>query len=107
MRSRLEDALKVVLLVVGAGLLVSVAAFVLTVATPGYRYLGPICVDDVARPGFDPWSGQPHGRIVDQYRCPPKPPSARRSHSHRVPTPELVGRTAVPCPSGSPWVASR
>ena len=73
MRSRLDGALKMVLLMVGAGLLVSVTAFAITAGTPGYRYLGPICVDDVARPGFDPWSGQPHGRIVDQHECPRGP----------------------------------
>jgi len=99
---RLERALGLVFLVVGTGIVVSIIAFTLTASTPGYRYLGPLCADDVAAPGFDPWTGQVHGRIVNLYDCPPDPPEARenvRPHEYPVPE-ELVGRTVITIPTG-------
>ena len=56
-----------ILLVLAGGVALSVVAFWLTSATPSHAYLGGPCTDDVAVPGFDPWTGQPRGFIYDRY----------------------------------------
>ena len=102
MESRLVGAVRSIALVVAGGVIVAFVAFALTSAAPFGRYLGPICVDDVARPGFDIWTGEPHGRIVDQYQCPPDPPEARVNvvrFAYPVPD-QMVGRRAMPLPVG-------
>ena len=72
---RLERALRVTFIVVGAGVLTAIIGFALTSQTPGYTYLGGPCMQGVAMPGFDPWTGDRHGRIVETSDCLADPPS--------------------------------
>lgn len=48
------------------GTLIGVAAFSLASGpVPLYVYGGPLGARHIANPGFDPWTGVPHGRIFE------------------------------------------
>jgi hypothetical protein len=97
---RAERALRVVFLVVGAGLLTAVVAFALTSQTRGYAYLGPLCATNDVSPGFDPWTGDPHGRAYDYTpECPTDHPGIVTRVVAEIPD-ELLGRRAIPLPAG-------
>jgi hypothetical protein len=56
----------------------------------------------VAGPGFDPWTGQPHGRIYTAYDClkvPADPHAVVTTVKVDVPD-EFAGRQAIPLPIG-------
>jgi hypothetical protein len=62
-----------------------------------YTISGPVCIDrKLERPGFDPWTGQPHGVIVT---CPFEPGWETSVGSLPL---DLVGRQAIPVPVGVP-----
>ena len=83
--------------VVLAGLVTAVVLFGVTSWTAEYTYLGPACATNtVAQPGFDPWTGEPRGRIFD---CAPIDGSATTRITGEPPD-ELIGRRAVPLPVG-------
>jgi len=94
---------RLVLVLAGAAVL-SVAAFWLTSTTPRYEpSVGP-CTDHFTFPGFDPWTGQPHGFIYDDYgdTCLTDPNFAWENPT-RVAEPvpdEMLGRQAIPLPVG-------
>lgn len=92
------------LLVLAGGVALSVAAFWLTSTTPTYEYLGGPCTDLVALPGFDPWTGRPHGLIYDDHggTCLSDQDFAWESPTRVVdPVPdEMLGRQAIPLPVG-------
>jgi hypothetical protein len=91
MRSaRLEHGLWSVAVMAVGGAALAVIIFLATSTTPLYRYLGPLCAQTVSDPGFDPWTGQPHGRI---YTCPGELLTSEAPH-------ELVGRWVVLLPDG-------
>jgi hypothetical protein len=59
-----------------------------------YTISGPVCQDrTLVAPGFDPWTGMPHGVRVT---CPQLDPT---THEGTLP-PDLVGRQAIPVPVG-------
>ena len=92
------------LLVLAGGVALSVAAFWLTSTTPSYQYLGGPCTDLVALPGFDPWTGQPHGLISNDYggSC-TFDGDVTQANVTRVVDPapdEMLGRQAIPLPVG-------
>lgn len=85
-------------LAVGGILLAAVLAggllFLLTSGHEAYTISGPVCQDRTLRePGFDPWTGMPHGVTIT---CPQLDPV---SHEGTLP-PDLVGRQAIPVPVG-------
>ena len=89
-------------LVLAGGVALSVAAFWLTSTTPSHAYLGGPCTDHVALPGFDPWTGQPHGLIYDRADDCLTLPAAWENPTRVVaPVPDdLLGRQAIPIPVG-------
>ena len=99
---RYETWLRTFGFVVAGGAVLSVAAFLLTSTTPSYIYLGPACAQNVAGPAFDPWTGQPHGRIYDTWDCFAAAPGTLASLTRVVdPVPdEMLGRNAIPLPVG-------
>jgi hypothetical protein len=86
---------------------VAFAAYALTSITPSYVYLGAVCATNDAHPGFDPWTGEPHGRSFIR-DC-----KGNLGEVQAGPIPivtdtpaELVGRRAVPLPLGfALWIA--
>jgi hypothetical protein len=79
------------------GVLTAFVLLVVTASTPRYVYTGPLCqLTTVADPGFDPWTGEPHGRIFD---CQPLDGSPVARVTSDAPT-ELIGCRAVPLPLG-------
>lgn len=92
------------MLVLAGGAVLSAAAFWLTSTTPTYEWIGGPCTDHVAFPGFDPWTGQPHGFVYDDYggACLSDPNFAWQNPARVVdPVPdEMVGRQAIPLPVG-------
>ena len=95
--SRMRPWGKSIAVVVVGGVVTAIALFVLTSATPTYAYLGPLCaIREIAPPGFDPWTGEPHGRIFD---CKPIDGSATTRVTGEPPD-ELIGRPVVPLPVG-------
>jgi len=91
-------------LVLAGGVALSVAAFWLTSTTPRYEYIGGPCTDAVAVPGFDPWTGQPHGLISNDYgdTCLSDPNFVWENPTRvvdRAPD-EMLGRQAIPLPVG-------
>jgi hypothetical protein len=80
-----------------SGVVTATALFVLTSQAPAYGYLGPLCATrTVVHPGFDPWTGEPHGRT---YECKPLDGSATTLVADKAPD-ELIARRAVPLPVG-------
>jgi hypothetical protein len=97
----LRGVLAVALIVLG-GLAFALVGFGITSATSYGTYLGPLCADTVASHGFDPWTGEPHGRIYDAYVCPPVPPDNHvfeRRVVGSVP-PDMLGRPIITYPVG-------
>jgi hypothetical protein len=85
------------------GVVTATALFVLTSWTPEYTFLGPLCATrTVVHPGFDLWTGQPHGRTYD---CAPIDGSATTRITAPVPD-DLIDRRAIPLPIASLWVRS-
>jgi hypothetical protein len=83
--------------VILCGVVTAIILFGVTSATPTYAYLGPLCaIREIAPPGFDPWTGVPHGRIFD---CKPIDGSATTRVTGEPPD-ELIGRPVVPLPLG-------
>jgi hypothetical protein len=83
--------------VVFGGVVTATALFVLTSWTPEYTFLGPLCATrTVVHPGFDLWTGQPHGRTYD---CAPIDGSATTRITAPVPD-DLIDRRAIPLPIG-------
>ena len=66
----------------------AVGVSVLTAQAERYDYLGPLCAHTWTGPGFDWWTGEPHGRVYD---C------DGRLVKEEAP-PELAGRRSVPLP---------
>ena len=95
--------LRAVRIVVGTtlpGIAIGLAAFQVTSTHPTYLYLVPLCATDGEGPGFDPWTGEPHGR---RYLCSETATPDEHAFWVTVPTPaELVGRRAIPLPVGIP-----
>jgi hypothetical protein len=81
------------------GVVTGLGAFALTAHHQQYGHLGPLCRSyQIRSEGFDPWTGDPVGEI---YVCDPTYPNDPPSHHVTVPPPpELVGRRAIPVPSG-------
>jgi hypothetical protein len=83
--------------VVLSGVVTATVLFVLTSHSPVYGYLGPLCATrTVVHPGFDPWTGEPHGRT---YECKSFDGSAITLVTDKAPD-ELIDRRAVPLPVG-------
>jgi len=75
--------------VLGAGLL-----FLMTSGHELYTISGPVCHDrTLEAPGFDPWTGMPHGVRVT---C----PQLDRVPNEGTLPPDLIGRQAIPVPVG-------
>ncbi len=88
-----------IVLVLVIGLVVGIGAFALT-STHQEEWLGgpPYCTS-LAPPGFDLWTGVPHGRVVD---CRPGPLSPLRVEvvdTWPVPM-DMLNRTVIPVPVG-------
>ena len=86
--------------VLAGAVIIGIASFWLTSSTPSYSYLGPICFSGIVRePGFDPWTGEPHGLT---YRCtndlPVGIPGTR--DVTESPPDDLASRRAIPIPAG-------
>jgi hypothetical protein len=99
-RTQYERWLRLLVLVVVGGFGVSVGAFWVTSLTPNYLYLGPICITNDVHPGFDPWTGQPHGRNYDRVDCDLEADPAIVQHIEGAIPPEMQGRQALPLPAG-------
>jgi len=99
-RTQYERWLRLLVLVVIGGLGLSVGAFWVTSLTPIYTYFGPICATNNVYPGFDPWTGQPHGRSYDFSDCGLEPDGTIVRHIEREIPPEMQGRLALPLPAG-------
>ena len=92
-----SELLGSIAVIVLGGVLTAFALFVVTAGTPGYTYTGPLCqLRAIADPGFDPWTGQPHGRVFD---CQPLDGSPITRISADPPS-ELIGRRVIPLPLG-------
>jgi len=101
MTARIQRTVGAVVLALLGGAVISFALFFVTSLTPSYRFLGPICVTEDVHPGFDPWTGKPHGRNY-VYDCPGNEPWERANPIPvvgEIPI-ELVGRRALPLPIG-------
>ena len=86
----------IAVLVLG-GMFTALALFIVTAWTPRYVYTGPLCqLRTIADPGFDPWTGEPRGRIFD---CQPVDGSPM-TRINAYPPSELLERRAVPLPLG-------
>ena len=97
MGSRLRRWKSSIAVVALGGVVTAIALFGVTSQVEKYGYLGPLCaIRDVAHPGFDLWTGEPHGRVYD---CAPIDGSATTRVTAAVPD-ELIGRRAVPLPVG-------
>lgn len=87
--------------VVGA-FIIGIAGFWLTSDTPRYSYLGHLCMTGIVRePGFDPWTGDPHGLT---FRCTNDLPGLGDGGTHDVteaPPVDIAGRRAIPVPVGT------
>ena len=98
MKAIAHVAMRSIAVVVLGGVVTAITLFSVTSQAPTYGYLGPLCAQHVAGPGFDPWTGEPHGRIYD---CTPifdeSAPTTRITGD--VPA-ELADRRAVPLPVG-------
>jgi hypothetical protein len=84
-----------------AGIAVAWAAFSLTSGgTPPFQadhaYSAP-CASGLEAPGFDPWTGQPHGQQVN---CDPVGINPAVVIEQRAVPAEMVGRWAIPLPVG-------
>lgn len=84
------------------GVAFGAAAFAITSFHPQYRYLGPLCTAEDQWPGFDMWTGLPHGRSYIA-RCDPPLAGAPTPYRYVGPVPdEMAGRRAIPLPVGIP-----
>ena len=88
-------------IVLAGGAVISLTAFSLTSITPTYLYLGPVCAANDVHPGFDPWTGEAHGRnyTYDCLGSEAWEPANPIDFVGDVP-PELVGRREIPVPLG-------
>ena len=67
MKAAALDALRSIAVVVLAGVVMAVVLFVLTSLTEIHASFGPgVGTQVVAMPGFDPWTGEPHGMVYDR-----------------------------------------
>jgi hypothetical protein len=83
-----------VAVIVAAAVLSGGVLFVLTSLHEPYTISGPVCQDrTLVEPGFDLWTGMPHGVIVT---C----PQFDSAPNEGTLPPDLVGRRAVPLPVG-------
>jgi hypothetical protein len=76
------------------GAVVALVAFTVTASTPSY--LGSPCREYLIRPGFSPWTGEPHG-FTYIFHCDSEHPGLLVTPG--VPD-ELAGRWAIPLPVG-------
>ena len=82
--------------VVLAGVVTAFVLYGVTSWTPYYAYLGTgVGVRHVSNPGFDPWTGEPHGRIVDY-----TPIDGSTTRITQEPEDDMIDRRAVPLPVG-------
>ena len=93
MSSRTRRWGKSIAVVVLAGVVTALVLFGVTGGSATYSYLG-FCGPTVA-PGFDPWTGEPHGGI---FRC-TRIDGPITIEPGEVPD-DLIGRRAVPLPVG-------
>ena len=77
------------------GVFMGVVLYTATSLTGPYNYLGK-CQPTVAKPGFDPWTGEPYGGIL---ACTHIDGSAMTRRNAAVPD-DMVGRRAIPVPAG-------
>ena len=97
MGSRTRRWTRSISVVVLAGMVTAIALFVLTSVTEIHASFGSgVGKQVVAMPGFDPWTGEPHGRIFD---CKPIDGSATTRITEEPPD-DLIARRAVPLPVG-------
>lgn len=86
--------------VLAGALIIGIASFLLTSSTPSYSYLGSICMTGIVRePGFDPWTGEPHGLT---FRC-TNDLGIGDVGTHDVtenPPDDIANRRAIPIPAG-------
>jgi hypothetical protein len=94
--SRARKLATSITLVVLAGVVTASVLSFVTTLTPGYTYLGPLGAQTVADPGFDPWTGEPDGRIFDYT---PIDGSATTRITGKAPD-ELIARWVIPLPVG-------
>ena len=90
----MKRAVKTIGVVVLGGVVAAIVLFGVTGYAPIRSYLG-MCQPTVV-PGFDPWTGEPHGGI---WRCPRFDGSAATTAPGEVPD-ELIDRPVVPLPVG-------
>ena len=94
----IRRSVQAIALVLLGGVILSLALFWVTSLTPTYRYIGPLCaIRTVQYPGFDAWTGEPHGRTYDCTEI--FDGSGVTRITAEVPA-ELAGRRAVPLPLG-------
>jgi hypothetical protein len=92
MKSAIGRSLMPMVFVVMGGLLVAVAAFFVTSYSEVNRVLGGPGITIVAEPGFDPWTGLPHGGITGWH-------GTNVTSDEWIP-PDMVGRRGIPLPVG-------
>jgi hypothetical protein len=83
--------------VIAGGLFIGLLAFVITSQTQAYMYLGGPGIHVISKPGFDAWTGLPHGSTIEYRQTPFS--LARAPHTDDVPV-ELRDRRAIPLPVG-------
>ena len=92
----------VILTGVVLGVFMGEVLFVATSVTQPYTYLGPLCAQTVSDPGFDPWTGEPHGRIFTGRWAAGgcvTGQAALTTITAEPPT-DMIGRRAIPVPAG-------
>ena len=94
MKSALDRWLQPITLVVVGGLLISIAAFSVTSYENVPKLIGPLG-EFRAYPGFDPWTGLPHGWVIDV-----GDPTTGEIKTIEPMPPDMVGRRAAPLPVG-------
>ena len=81
-----------------SGVITAIALFGVTGWTPTYGYLGPLCqTRTVIQPGFDAWTGEPHGRT---FECADILNGGAITLVEDEPPDDLIDRRAVPLPVG-------
>jgi hypothetical protein len=78
------------------GVFVAAVLYFATSVTAPHTYLGSPCWSEWVYPGFDAWTGEPHGLSFTTSDC-----GATEPRMVNIALPDdMVGRTAVPLPVG-------